>query len=90
MTFSPLVPRAGNQRANTEVPLSPYVNLNRFLHTTVEVLDPVAGELVARRDFDERVRLVGTQGGEVLVYSLRPDALGGLDCIVTPLSLQRR
>ncbi len=87
-SFSPLVPglRPG---ARGEMPVSESVDFNRFLHTTVEVLDPVAGEVVARRDFDESVRFVRTPGHDVSVYSLRADALGSLECIVTPLRLRR-
>ena len=66
------------------------MDLNRFLHTTVEVLDPVAGELIARREFDELVTFVSTPGDDLFVYSLRPDSLGSLDCIVTPLKLRRQ
>jgi len=65
------------------------VDLNRFLHTTVEVLDPVAGTVVARRDFDEHVGFVRTTDDDVLVYSLRVGPLGGSTCMVTPLALQR-
>jgi len=69
--------------------LSSYMDMNRFLHTTVEVLDPVAGELVSSRDFDEFVQLVSTPGDDVFVFALRPDALGSFDCVVTPLKLRR-
>ena len=64
--------------------------MNRFLHTTVEVLDPVAGELVARREFDEYVRFVRSPGDDVFIYSLHPDALGDLDCTIRPLKLRRK
>ena len=87
-SFTPLAGVSGGVRA--EVPLNTYMDLNRFLHTTVEVLDPVAGELIARREFDELVKFVSTPGDDLFVYSLRPDSLGSLDCIVTPLKLRRQ
>ena len=85
-SFSPL---GGVRGPRTEMPVSSYMDLNRFLHTTVEVLDPVAGELIARRAFAEYVKFVSTPGDDLYVYSLRPDSLGSLDCIVTPLKLRR-
>lgn len=66
------------------------VDLNRFLHTTVEVLDPAAGTVMARLDFDEHVRFVRTTDGDVLLSSLRVGELGAFECMVTPLALQRR
>lgn len=75
--------------ARVEVPLSAYLDLNQFLHTTVEVLDPVAGELIASRYFAEYVEFVSTPGGDVFISSLHPDALGGLDCVVRSLKLRR-
>ena len=59
------------------------------VHVTVEVLDPVAGELVARRDFNEMVMFVATPDDDVLIFSLHPDALGDLDCVIRPLTLRR-
>lgn len=79
----------GRVSGRSEMLLSSYMDMNRFLHTTVEVLDPVAGELVSSRDFDEFVQLVSTPGDEVFVFALRPDALGRFDCVVTPLKLRR-
>lgn len=92
LSFVPLTGVRGGVRsgARAEIPLNSYLDLNRFLHTTVEVLDPVAGELIARRDFDEFVGFVSTPGDDLYVYSLRPDSLGSLDCIVTPLKLRRQ
>jgi len=87
-SFSPLTGQQASAR--TEVRLNPYMDMNRFLHTTVEVLDPAAGTLVARREFDEYVRFVSTPGDDLFLYSLRSDALGSLDCIVTPLKLRRQ
>ena len=85
-SFTPLMPNAGRQIA--EMPLPQGLDMNRFLNTTIEVLDPVAGELLARRDFDEYVEFVRTADGGVFVFSLRADPLGGFECVVTPLSLQ--
>ncbi len=84
-SFSPIA----EQPAGVEVPLDPYRDMNQFLHTTVEVLDPVAGELIARREFDEYVRFVSTPGDDVFIYSFHPDALGNPDCVVRPLKLRR-
>ncbi len=67
----------------------PFVDMNQVLHTTIEVLDPVAGELVSRRDFDELVTLVTTPGDDVFLFSLHPTALGDLDCVIRPLTLGR-
>jgi len=72
-----------------ERPIDQYRDLSQFLHTTIEVLDPVAGELVARREFDEFVKLVRTPGDDVFIYSFRPDALGDVDCTIKPLKLRR-
>lgn len=85
-SFTPLMPNAGRQQA--EMPLPQGLDMNRFLNTTIEVLDPVAGQLLARRDFDEYVKFVRTADGGVFVFSLRADPLGGFECVVTPLSLQ--
>ena len=87
-SFSPLVPNVRGLATGGEVLIPASTDPNRFLHTTVEVLDPVAGKLLARRDFDERVKFVRTPGGEVLVFSLRADELGRFECVVTPLTLQ--
>lgn len=84
-SFSPVI----DQPVGVEVRPDPYLDYNQLLHTTVEVLDPVAGEVVARREFEEHVRLVGTAGSDVFVYSLYPDALGNLHCVVRPLNLRR-
>jgi len=84
-SFSPIDEPGGEER-----PMDPYRDMNQFLHTTVEVLDPVAGELVARREFDEYVRFVRTRGYDVFIYSLHPDALGDLDCAIRPLKLRRK
>lgn len=85
-SFSSLAPGG---RANVEVPLGESLDLNDFLHTTVEVIDPVAGQVIARRDFDERVGFVRTPGDDLWVQSLRADVFGGFECIVTPLVLRR-
>lgn len=87
-SFTPLGGQQGSLR--TEMLLSPYTDMNQFLRTTIEVLDPVEGELIARRDFDEFVRFVSTPGDDLFVYALRPGELGILDCVVTPLTLLRR
>ena len=85
--FTPLAPiRSGRG----EMPMNAYLDLNRFLHTTVEVLDPVAGELIARREFGEYVMFASSPGDELFVYSLRADSLGRLDCLVRPLELRRQ
>ena len=90
-SFSPLARLGETRDPGREVLVDPSsVDLNRFLHTTVEVLDPVAGVVIARHDFDERVRFVRTRGDDVLVYSLRAGELGVLECVVTPLALWRR
>ena len=90
-TFSPLARLGETRDPGREVLVDPSsVDLNRFLHTTVEVLDPAAGVVIARHDFGERVRFVRTTGDDVLVYSLRADMLGVLECVVTPLALRRR
>ena len=68
-SFSPIAEQPGDGEG---APLDPYRDMNRFLHTTVEVLDPVAGELVARREFDEYVRFVRTPSDDVSIYSLHP------------------
>lgn len=89
-TFSPLPGFAETRDPGREVLVDPSsVDLNRFVHTTVEVLDPVAGVVIARHDFDEHVGFVRTRGDEVLVYSLRTGELGVLECVVTPLALRR-
>ena len=87
-SFTPLRPSAGRLGPRDEIPLPRGLDMNRFLNTTIEVLDPVAGEVLARRDFDEYVNFVRTADGEVLVFSLRADPLRGFECVVTPLSLQ--
>lgn len=84
-TFTPVV----DAPIGVEVPLDPYMDRNQILHTTVEVIDPVAGELVARREFEEYVKFVVTPGDDVFIFSLHPDALGNLDCVVRPLKLRR-
>ena len=86
-SFSP--PSDGSAPAGTEVRMDPYLDMSQFLHTTVEVLDPVAGEVVVRREFDEYLRFVGTPGDDVFMYSLRPDALGNIECTIRPLKLRR-
>lgn len=80
---------AGGRGSRAERPLSPHMDMNEFLHTTIEVLDPVKGEVLARHEFAEFVRFVNTPGDDVFVFVLRPDALGSLECIVTPLRLDR-
>ena len=64
-SFTPL----GGQQISprSEMPLSPSTDMNQFLRTTIEVLDPVAGELIARHDFDEFVRFVSTPGDDLFV-----------------------
>lgn len=89
-TFSPLPGFADTPDPGVEVLIPSGVDLNRFLHTTVEVLDPAAGVVIARRDFDEYVRFVRTRGDDVLVYSLRAGELGVFECVVTPLALLSR
>lgn len=92
-SFSPLarLGRPGQARGlGEEVMIPSGVDLNRFLHTTGEVLDPAAGTVMARRDFDEHVGFVRTTDGDVLVSSLRLGELGAFECVVTPLALQRR
>jgi len=84
-SFSPIP----DQPPGEERPIDQYRDLSEFLHTTVEVLDPVAGELVARLELDEYVRFVSTPGDDVLIYSFHPDALGNLDCTIRPLKLRR-
>lgn len=66
-----------------------FADLNQVWRVTVEVLDPIAGELVARREFDEFMMFVSTPGDDVFVYSLYPDELGYLDCVIRPLRLRR-
>ncbi len=85
-SFSSLAPRGG---ASAEVLIGPTVNLNDFLRTSVEVIDPAAGEVIARRDFDELIRFVRTPGDDLWVQSLRADVSGAFECIVTPLVLRR-
>ncbi len=70
-------------------PMDTFRDWNQILDATVEVLDPVNGELVARRDFDEVVTFVTTPGNDVLIYSLHPDALGEFTCVIRPLRLRR-
>ena len=70
-------------------PLDPFGDWNQRLDGTVEVLDPVRGELIARLDFDEVVTFVSTPGDGVFMYSLHPDALGELSCVIRPLQLRR-
>ena len=89
-TFSPLPGFADTPDPGVEALIPSGLDLNRFLHTTIEVLDPAAGAVIARRDFDEYVRFVRTRGDDVLVYSLRAGELGFFDCVVTPLTLLRR
>ena len=90
-SFSPLLPagQGGARAFGGEVRIPSSVDLNRFLHTTVEVLDPAAGTVIARRDFSEHVSFVRTRDNDVLVYSLRVDEFGRLECVVTPLTLRR-
>ena len=87
-SFTPLGGQPVSVR--TEMPLDPFLDMNQFLRTTIEVLDPIEGELIARRDFDELVRFVSTPGDDVFGYALRPTGLGSLDCVVTRLELVRR
>ena len=87
-SFSATSDEPGSEGA--EVRMDPYIDMNRFLHTTVEVLDPVAGEVVVRREFNEYLKFVGTPGDDVFIYSLHPDALGNLDCTIRPLKLRRK
>ena len=89
-TFSPLPGFADTPDPGVEALIPSGLDLNRFLHTTIEVLDPAAGAVIARRDFDEYVRFVRTRGDDVLVYSLRAGELGFSECVVTPLTLLRR
>ena len=70
-------------------PGDPFADLNQVWSVTVEVLDPIAGELVARREFDEFIKGVSTPGDDVFIYSLHPDELGYLDCVIRPLRLRR-
>jgi len=87
---SPLSPVTDERPAGVEgPPVDPFVDLNRVMDITIEVLDPVAGELVARREFDEVVTFVSTPGDDVFVYSLHPDSLGDLDCVIRRLTLRR-
>lgn len=84
-------PSPGNERPPGVEggPGDPFADLNRVWRVTVEVLDPVAGELVARREFDEFMMVVSTPGDDVFIYSLHPDELGFLDCVIRPLRLRR-
>ena len=83
-------PPADDRPPGEEGPrVSPFVDLNRVMHVTVEVLDPVAGELVAQREFDEVVTFVGTAGDDVFIHSLHPDPLGDPDCVIRRLTLRR-
>ncbi len=86
-SFSP--PFDGPTPTGREVRMDPYLDMSQFLHTTVEILDPVAGEVVVRREFDEYLRFVGTPGDDVFTYSLHPDALGNIECTIRPLRLRR-
>ena len=70
-------------------PVGLFRDWNQRLDGSVEVLDPVKGELVARRDFDEVVTFVSTPGDDVFIYSLHPDALGEFKCVIRPLRLRR-
>lgn len=93
-SFSPLANPGGafDDLVGGERPLSDRElnrDMNRFLHTTVEVLDLSAGTVIARRDFDEQVRFVRTRDDDVLVQSLRVVEYGRFECIVTPLALRR-
>ena len=86
-SFSPLT--SGARALGGEVPIRLGADLNRFLHTTVEVLDLAAGTVIARRDFNEHVSFVRTRDNDVLVHSLRVDEFGRFECVVTPLALRR-
>lgn len=86
-SFSATSDEPGSEGA--EVRMDPYMDMNRFLHTTVEVLDPMAGEVVVRREFNEYLKFVGTPGDDVFIYSLHPDALGNIECTIRPLELRR-
>ena len=70
-------------------PVDLFVDWNQRLDGTVEVLDPVKGELIARLDFDEVVTLVSTPGDDVFIYSLHQDALGEFSCVIRPLHMRR-
>lgn len=87
VSFSPV---ADERPPGVEAPaVDPFFDMNRVLHSTVEVLDPVTGELVARREFDEFVWFVNSPGDDVFIYSLHPDVLGNLNCVIRPLKLRR-
>ena len=83
-------PGAGERPRGVEGPaVDLFMDWNQLLDGTVEVVDPVRGELVARLDFDEVVTFVSTPDDEVFIYSLHADAVGDLSCVVRPLHLRR-
>lgn len=88
-SFSPVAPIVQPRYPGEEAGIILPTNLNRYLHTTIEVLDLETGTVLARRGFEEYVTFVRTGDHDVLVFSLRVDELGGLDCVVTPLVLRR-
>lgn len=54
-----------------DVLLDPYLNLNDFVDSTIEVLDPTLGVVRARAETEELMHFVNTANGEVQFYTLR-------------------
>ena len=74
--------RTRSAAAAKEVPVDRDIDLNRYLDTTIEVMDVAKGKVLARQSFDAYLRFVDSPDGTVLLYSLRPDGYGDLVCDV--------
>ena len=73
--------------ARGEVQLDPFSDMNQLYRTTIEVLDPVAGKVVTRRDFEAYVRFVRDAVGETLAYWMEPLPDGDLGIKVVRLGV---
>ncbi len=76
--FRPLAGLGGGGPEGGEGRLDPYMDLTPLLETTVEVLDPYEGALLARDRLPGRLLVVGTDDDEVLLYRVRAGEAGDL------------
>lgn len=77
--------------ANAELPVPRDIDLNRFLSTTVEVLVPARGAVLARRTLENvALRFVSDARGELLVCVLRQADSGEMTVEILSLSMSRR
>jgi len=72
-----------------EVPLDAFVDFNRFLNTTLEVLDIRTGRVLARDSFDSYLRFASTPNNDVLLYALREGVTGDIAIDVFEASINR-